>query len=132
MPAWVVSKIGDALNSHGKPVRGSKVLILGIAYKKNVDDSRESPAAEILAMLHARGARLAYSDPFIPVFPRKREHAFDLVGEPLDEATLKAADCVVLVTDHDAFDYELIAQHANLLVDCRGRYAGQRANVVHA
>jgi UDP-N-acetyl-D-glucosamine dehydrogenase len=132
MPAWVVSKIGDALNAHGKPIRGSKILLLGLAYKKNVDDPRESPSAQIMELLRDKGAVIAYSDPLVPVFPRMREHKFDLSSETLDEKTLESADCVVLVTDHDAFDYELIARHAALLVDCRGRYRDACANVVRA
>ena len=132
MPAWVVSKIGDALNERGKPIRGSKILLLGLAYKKNVDDSRESPSAEIMELLRHKGAEIAYSDPHVPVFPRMREHAFELRSKTLDAETLWSADCVVLVTDHDAFDYEHIARHAALLVDCRGRYPDGAANVVRA
>jgi UDP-N-acetyl-D-glucosamine dehydrogenase len=132
MPAWVVSKIGDALNERAKAIRGSKILLLGLAYKKNVDDSRESPAAEIMELLRAKGAVLAYHDPHVPVFPRMREHKFDLSSVALDENALARADCVVLVTDHDAFDYELIARHAALLVDCRGRFQERRANLVRA
>jgi UDP-N-acetyl-D-glucosamine dehydrogenase len=132
MPAWVVSKIGDALNARGQPIRGSKILLLGLAYKKNVDDSRESPCAEIMELLARKGAVMAYCDPHVPSFPRMREHSFELSSETLDDKTLESADCVVLVTDHDAFDYELIAKHAPLLVDCRGRYREERANVVRA
>jgi UDP-N-acetyl-D-glucosamine dehydrogenase len=132
MPAWVVSKIGDALNEHGKAIRGSRILLLGLAYKKNVDDSRESPAAEIMELLRGKGAVLSYHDPHVPAFPRMREHKFDLSSVALDENTLASADCVVLVTDHDAFDYELIARHAPLLVDCRGRFQERRANLVRA
>jgi UDP-N-acetyl-D-glucosamine dehydrogenase len=97
-----------------------------------VDDSRESPAAEIMELLRAKGAVLAYHDPHVPVFPRMREHKFDLSSVALDENALARADCVVLVTDHDAFDYELIARHAPLLVDCRGRFQERRANLVRA
>jgi UDP-N-acetyl-D-glucosamine dehydrogenase len=132
MPAWVVSKIGDALNEHGKAIRGSRILLLGLAYKKNVDDSRESPAAEIMELLRGKGAVLSYHDPHVPAFPRMREHRFDLSSVALDENTLASADCVVLVTDHDAFDYELIARRAPLLVDCRGRFQERRANLVRA
>jgi UDP-N-acetyl-D-glucosamine dehydrogenase len=132
MPAWVASKIGDALNVRGKPIRGSRILLLGLAYKKNVDDSRESPAAEIMEILRGKGAVISYHDPHVPAFPSMREHKFDLRSEPLDERTLARADCVVLVTDHDAFDYELVARNAALLVDCRGRYPDGRANLVRA
>jgi UDP-N-acetyl-D-glucosamine dehydrogenase len=131
MPAWVVEKIAAALTARDKAIKGSKILILGIAYKKNVDDTRESPAAEIMELLQAQGAQLSYSDPHVPRFPKMREHRFDLSSVPLNQQTLASQDCVVLVTDHDAFDYASIAAHAPLLVDTRGRYPGG-ANVVKA
>jgi UDP-N-acetyl-D-glucosamine dehydrogenase len=131
MPAWVVEKIAAALKARDKAIKGSKILILGIAYKKNVDDTRESPAAEIMELLQAQGAQLSYSDRHVPRFPRMREHRFDLSSVPLNQQTLTSQDCVVLVTDHDAFDYASIAAHAPLLVDTRGRYPGG-ANVVKA
>jgi len=132
MPEWVVGKIGDALNARGKALKGSRVLVLGIAYKKNIDDMRESPAAEIMEILAAKGAQLAYSDPHVPVFPRMREHRFALQSVPLGEASLRAADCVLIATDHDAFDYAAIAKHAALVVDTRGRYREPLPNVVQA
>ena len=132
MPEWVVGKAADALNARGKALKGSRVLVLGIAYKKNIDDMRESPAAEIMEILAAKGAELAYSDPHVPVFPRMREHRFELKSVPLDEASLRAADCVLIATDHDAFDYAAIARHAALVVDTRGRYREPLPNVVRA
>jgi UDP-N-acetyl-D-glucosamine dehydrogenase len=120
------------LNEKGKAIKGSRILILGIAYKKNVDDVRESPAAEIMELLRERGARLDYSDPHVPAFPKMREHSFELSSVPVDAKALAAYDCVVLVTDHDAFDYEAIAQHARLLVDTRGRYPKPAPNIVKA
>jgi len=132
MPAWVVGKIAGALNSRGKPIKGSRILILGIAYKKNVDDMRESPAAEIMELLHQQGAELSYSDPHVPRFPKMREHRFEMEGVELTPQVLKAQDCVVLVTDHDRFDYDAIAAHAWLLVDTRGRYPVGGANIVKA
>ena len=132
MPAWVVGKIAGALNSRGKPIKGSRILILGIAYKKNVDDMRESPAAEIMELLHQQGAELSYSDPHVPRFPKMREHRFEMEGVELTPQVLKAQDCVVLVTDHDCFDYGAIAAHARLLVDTRGRYPVGGANIVKA
>ena len=132
MPEWVVGKAADALNARGKALKGSRVLVLGIAYKKNIDDMRESPAAEIMEILAAKGAELAYSDPHVPVFPRMREHRFELKSVPLDEASLRAADCVLIATDHDAFDYAAIARHAALVIDTRGRYREPLPNVVRA
>ena len=132
MPEWVVNKIAAALNESGKAIKGSRVLVLGIAYKKNVDDVRESPAAEIMELLRERGALLSYSDPHVPAFPQMREHQFDLKSTPLGAESLSSQDCVVLVTDHDAFDYESIAAHSKLLVDTRGRYAKPQSHIVKA
>lgn len=132
MPAWVFAKVADALNDHGKAVNGSRVLVLGIAYKKNVDDMRESPAVHLMEMLRAKGAEVAYADPHVPVFPKLREHQFDLKSEPINAETLAAFDCVLLATDHDAFDYNEIVSHSRLIVDSRGRYREQHTNVVRA
>ncbi|HXV12378.1 MAG TPA: nucleotide sugar dehydrogenase [Burkholderiales bacterium] len=132
MPEWVVGKMTDALNRRGKPVRGSKVLVLGIAYKKNVDDMRESPAVVIMELLRAKGADIAYSDPHVPVFPRMREHRFDLKSVALDAGALAGFDCIVLATNHDAFDYAHIRRHAKLIVDTRGVYLEPAENVVKA
>lgn len=132
MPEWVVTKIAHALNEKGRAIKDSRILVLGIAYKKNVDDVRESPAAEIMEILRERGAELNYSDPHVPAFPKMREHRFDLKSVPLDAKTLAGHDCVVLVTDHDAFDYDLIEKHAKLLVDTRGRYQKSAPNIVKA
>ena len=132
MPDWVVGKLADALNQRGKPVRGSRILMLGIAYKKNVDDMRESPAVALMEILRAKGAEISYSDPHVPVFPRMREHNFDLKSVPLSAESLAKYDCVVLATNHDAFDYELIKRHAKLIVDTRGVYLASEHNVVKA
>ncbi|MGE5625964.1 MAG: nucleotide sugar dehydrogenase [Bacillota bacterium] len=132
MPEWVVDKAAAALNAHGKALKGSRVLVLGIAYKKNVDDTRESPAVEIMELLRERGAEVAYSDPFVPRFPRMREHRFDLASTTLTEKSLADFDLVLLATDHDAFDYALIGAHAKLVVDTRGRYRQTAGNLVKA
>lgn len=121
MPHWVVGKITDALNERSQAIKGSRILVLGLAYKKNIDDTRESPAVEIMDLLQAKGAHIDYSDPHVPVFPRKRDYHFDLTSVALSAETLCRYDCVVLATDHDAFDYALLQQHARLLVDTRGR-----------
>ncbi|MFI4921712.1 MAG: nucleotide sugar dehydrogenase, partial [Gammaproteobacteria bacterium] len=132
MPEWVVDKTVAALNERGKALKGSRVLVLGIAYKKNVDDTRESPAVEIMHLLEQRGAKVAYSDPFVPKFPKMREYRFDLENTAIDAKTLAGFDCVLLATDHDAFDYAMILQHAALVIDTRGRYRGPHSKVVKA
>lgn len=122
MPSWVITKITDALNDQGKSVKGARVLILGIAYKKNVDDMRESPAVELMSLLQEKGAIIQYSDPFVPTFPKMRKYQFDLDSVDLTPETLAQADCVVVATDHDELDYELIQQSSKCVVDTRGRY----------
>ena len=121
MPQWVVGKIADALNERGKAIKGSKILVLGLAYKKNIDDTRESPAVEIMELLRDKGAHIDYSDPHVPVFPRKRDYHFDLHSVTLTGDSIASYDCVVLATDHDSFDYALLQQHAQVTVDTRGR-----------
>ena len=122
MPDYVISKITMALNHKRKAINGSRILVLGIAYKKNVDDMRESPALVLMEKLRERGARIAYSDPLIPVIPELRRHKFDLSSTKLTPDRLASYDCVVLATDHDDFDYDMIATHAQLIIDTRGRY----------
>ena len=129
----MVAKTADALNDRGKPLRGSRVLVLGIAYKKNIDDPRESPALELMARIHAKGAAVSYSDPHIPAAPPMRQYDFagqGLRSVELTPDTLAAADAVVLATDHDRFDYEAIVELARLVIDSRGRYRTARPNVV--
>jgi UDP-N-acetyl-D-glucosamine dehydrogenase len=132
MPHWVVGKVADALNDQCKSVKGSKILILGIAYKKNIDDMRESPAVELMELLQAKGAVIAYSDPYVPIFPKMREHHFELASVAITADTLAEYDCVLIATNHDMFDYPLIQQHAHLIVDTRGVYLNHFLNVVKA
>src|SRR5690554_1864460 len=131
MPHWVVQKVADALNDHGKAIKGSRILVMGLAYKKNIDDTRESPAVEIMSLLEEKGADIAYSDPHVPVFPRKRDYHFDLTSVPLTADTISDYDCIVIATDHDAFDYDALACNARLVMDTRGRMKAGR-NVVLA
>jgi UDP-N-acetyl-D-glucosamine dehydrogenase len=131
MPAYVVQKTADALNEATKPLKGSRVLVLGIAYKKNVDDMRESPSVELMELLREKGAEVAYSDPFFPAFPPMRRHAFSLTSVAVTAETLASFDAVILATDHDNFDYPLIETHSPLLVDTRGRFA-PGAHIVRA
>lgn len=130
MPQYVVNKTVLALNERRLAIKDSHILVLGIAYKKNVDDMRESPSVVIMELLRDLGANVAYSDPHVPVFPKMREHHFDLSSEPLTAENLARFDGVILATDHDKFDYALIRQHAQLIVDTRGKLHG--AHVVKA
>ena len=132
MPEYVVNKTALALNDRQRSIKGSKVLVLGIAYKKNVDDMRESPSVEVMELLRGLGAEISYSDPHVPVFPKMREHKFDLKSVPLTAESIASYDCVVLTTDHDKFDYDLLKQHAKLIVDTRGKYSGKHDNIVKA
>ena len=132
MPSYVVTKVEGGLNEQGLAFSKSRVLVLGIAYKPNVDDVRESPAVEIMELLTERGAEVAYSDPHVPVFPKMRQHRFDLTSEAMSADNLASFDAVILTTDHDAFDYELIAAHASLIVDTRGRFREPDVKIVKA
>jgi UDP-N-acetyl-D-glucosamine dehydrogenase len=132
MPHWVIGKVTDALNRRGKSVMGSRVLVLGIAYKKDVEDMRESPSVELMEILREKGAVVDYTDPHVPVFPRMREHYFDLRSVELTPASIASYDVVLLATAHSAFDYELIRQYAPLIVDTRGVYLSPLPNVVKA
>lgn len=132
MPQYVVNKVAEGLNEHGKPIQGSKILVLGIAYKKNVDDMRESPSVEIMELLRDKGAQVAYSDPHVPSFPKMREHHFDLTSVGITAESLAQYDAVVLATDHEKFDYELLIEKAPMLIDSRGKYRTPAANLIKA
>jgi UDP-N-acetyl-D-glucosamine dehydrogenase len=119
MPVYVIHRVMTALNDQSKALRGAKVLVVGIAYKPNVDDTRESPAAEIIELLGEHGAEVAYHDPHVPTFPTMRKHNIDLVSATLDAPTIQAHDCVLIVTDHESVDYGLLGEHARLIVDTR-------------
>jgi UDP-N-acetyl-D-glucosamine dehydrogenase len=123
MPAYVLTRLTDALNRREKALNGAKVLVLGAAYKKDTDDSRESPALEILELLLAKGADAQYSDPHLPSLPKGRRHNLGLRSVPLDAATVGRYDALVLVTDHSAFDYATVFGHARLIVDTRNAFA---------
>jgi len=132
MPEYVLSKLMDGLNESGKALKGSRILVLGIAYKKNVDDMRESPSVEIMELIEAKGGLVSYSDPHVPVFPKMREHSFELTSEPMTAENIGGFDAIVLATDHDKFDYELIKQQARLIIDSRGKYRASEQNVIKA
>jgi len=132
MPIWVISKAVDALNNRGKVLKGSKVLILGLAYKKNVNDTRESPAIELLKILHEKGAIINYSDPHVPVFPKKRDYHFDLSSVDITKEKIGEFDLIILATNHDIFDYNMIKKFAQLIVDTRGVYREEASNIIKA
>jgi len=119
VPYYVVSKIQDGLNGRGKSLKGAKILILGVAYKKNVDDARESPALAIMDLLQKKGATLLYHDPFIPVLPSFRKFSFKLKSTPLTRSMLHRIDAAVIVTDHSQIDYEWVVSNTPLTIDTR-------------
>ena len=123
MPYFVVQRVMEALNDHGKPLKGAKILVLGAAYKKNVDDDRESPSYKLMELLSAKGATVSYNDPHIPALRPGRKYNFGLTSTPLTEANLTQADCVLIATDHDAYNPAFILQHARLIVDPRNLFA---------
>lgn len=132
MPDYVVSKVCNSLNDRKKPVKGSKILVLGAAYKKNVDDMRESPSVILIEKLQNLGASVSYSDPHVKFLPRMRAHNLNMKSVELTGRVLSEQDCVIVATDHDAFDYSFIARHASLVVDTRGRYSAEQKNVIRA
>lgn len=132
MPEYVVQKAVKALNDHGKAVKGSRVLVLGLAYKPDIDDVRESPSFELIEKLEKLGAEVEYNDPHVPSTHSMR-HWGDLGKKsvPLTAETLAAYDCVLVATNHSAYDWKLIAQHAKLIVDTRNAI-GPAAGAVRA
>ncbi len=119
MPHYVVQKTVDTLNQKGLSIKGAKVLILGIAYKKNVDDMRESPSFKLLELFKEKGAVVDYNDPHIPKIPKLRHYSFDMNSVPLTGENLSRYDAVVVATDHSDYDYQLIRSHAKLVIDTR-------------
>jgi UDP-N-acetyl-D-glucosamine dehydrogenase len=129
MPEYWVAQVVDGLNEQGKAVRSSEVLVLGVAYKKDIDDVRESPALDLIRLLRQRGAVVRYHDPYVATL---KDDDIDLRSTPLSADALAAADCVVIVTDHSSVDYPLVARHARLVVDTRnalGRLRGRPGGV---
>jgi len=122
MPKYVVDKIVNTLNTFCKPVKKSKILILGIAYKKNVDDTRESPSLEIIKILLKMGAFVKYNDPYFSDISKSKRIFLDIDYVSLTKESLSSFDCVVLVTDHDNFDYKFIEENSKLIVDTRGKF----------
>jgi len=131
MPHYVVSLVSEALNGVRKPLNGSKVLVAGVAYKKDVDDIRESPALDLLHLLHERGAELSYTDPFVPELPGSLwANGIDLTNVDASKAAAEEYDCLVVVTDHSAFDYDQLQRVAKVVVDTRNAIPSPGPNVV--
>ncbi|WP_422931545.1 nucleotide sugar dehydrogenase [Singulisphaera sp. PoT] len=120
MPHHVVDRVVAALNERALPLKGSRILVLGAAYKPNVDDCRESPSFELMELLEERGAVISYNDPHIPSLPPMRHHSVRLDSTPLTAEVLSSQDCVLIATDHAAYDWGFVVEHASLVVDTRG------------
>jgi UDP-N-acetyl-D-glucosamine dehydrogenase len=130
MPHFVVDKVADALNARRKPINGSSILVAGVAYKRDIDDMRESPALDVLGLLHAKGAHVAYADPYVPeVHGRDWSGRFDLKAVDLTRGAIGQYDCVVIVTDHKAFDYDALLAEADVIVDTRNAIKQPHRNV---
>ena len=128
MPDYVVSRLQDALNGAGRALSGAKVLVLGAAYKKDVDDHRESPSIAIIEKLMAKGAAVNYNDPHIPRFAKQREHDIRLESAPLTAELLTSQDAVVIATDHTAYDYDWIVEHSRIVIDSRNATKNVKRN----
>jgi UDP-N-acetyl-D-glucosamine dehydrogenase len=130
MPYHVLESVGRALNQHKKALNGSKVLVLGVAYKKDIDDLRESPALTIIELLQKEGAKVSYNDPYFPEVGRGRKYDLQMKCAPLHD--LGQYDCVLIVTDHSDYDYEQIVRESNLVVDTRNATRGIKSSkIVH-
>jgi len=119
MPKYVVWRVMEALNAHGKAIKGSRILILGLAYKKDVDDIRESPSIALIEQLTEQGAKVDYNDPYVARTHKQREHNLRMTSKPLSARMLGRYDCVLIATDHTVYDYKWIVQHAKLVLDTR-------------
>lgn len=124
MPEFVVGKLMDALNDRRKAVRGSRILLLGLAYKKDIDDDRESPSFELIKLLREKGAKVDYNDPFCPKTKKIRKHNLEMTSKKLTAAMLKRYDAVLISTDHSAYDYQFIVDNAQLVIDTRNATSG--------
>jgi len=133
MPYYVVNRALEAMNARGVPVKGARALVLGIAYKRDIDDQRESPSLKIISLLQQKGFKVAYNDPYVPHSRGHREYpGLDLKSVPLTLKRLKGSDVVIIATDHAAYDYDWIVKHARLVVDSRNAVRRKRSSVVKA
>ncbi|RJX16613.1 MAG: nucleotide sugar dehydrogenase [Desulforudis sp.] len=125
MPYFVVQRVMDALNEQGRSLKGARILLLGVAYKKDVDDDRESPSYKLMELLQGKGAEISYNDPHIPRLRPGRKYEYSLRSTELTAENLAAADCVLVATNHSAYDYDFILQHARLIVDTRNVFSNK-------
>jgi UDP-N-acetyl-D-glucosamine dehydrogenase len=134
MPYYVIDKVVHALNERGKSIKSSRVLVMGLAYKKDIDDTRESPSLKLIELLMQNGAIVDYNDPYIPQTRKMRKYDFNKNSVTLTQETLKQYDCVVIATDHTSYDYELIVNNSALVVDTRNatRKITNNGNIVRA
>lgn len=131
MPEHVIDRVAAALNDHRKPIKGSKILVLGMAYKKDVDDVRESPSVTLIELLQQRGAKVDYHDPYVPSGKPMREHNIThMRSVPLTPASLKKYDCVLIATDHSCIDYNMVVRNARLVVDTRNALGRRRSKKI--
>lgn len=128
MPQYVMDRLAAALNERGRPLKGAKILVLGVAYKRDVDDMRESPAIELIERLLEKEATVSYNDPYIPKFPRLRAHKLDLSSVPLSEEILAHQDAALIITDHSAYDYDFIVRNSKVVVDTRNATKAVKEN----
>ena len=122
MPAWVIRRLVAALNKQGKPIQNSKILLLGLAYKVDIDDIRQSPSINLIDLLLKSGAKVDYSDPFVPQFYNYHKKIYDMKSLELSPENIKQYDALILATCHTAFDYEMIREHAQMIIDTRGKF----------
>ena len=133
MPYYVVDKTISALNQKGRAVKGAKILVLGLAYKKDIDDHRESPALKIISLLQQKGLKVSYNDPYAPVTAAYRDYpGLKLESVKLTEKKLKTFDAVIIATDHSVYDFDWIVRHSSLVVDTRNAVKAKRKNVIRA
>jgi UDP-N-acetyl-D-glucosamine dehydrogenase len=135
MPYYVIQKTVDALNNNGKSLRGSRILILGLAYKRDVDDPRESPSFKLIELLEERGVIVDYNDPYIPKAPKMRRYKVEKDSVPLTKENLMRYDCVIIATDHSVYDPEFIVENSQFVVDTRNlikNYKMHNAKVIKA
>jgi UDP-N-acetyl-D-glucosamine dehydrogenase len=126
MPQYVITRLAEFLNEQRKPINGSRIALLGMAYKKDVDDPRESPSFELLKLLLQRGAVMSYNDPHVPALPKMRHYPDlpALTSEELTPSYLSGQDCVLIATDHSAYDYDFIVEHSSFVLDTRNATKG--------
>ena len=127
-PYYVVQQIMEVLNLHSKALKSSNILILGVAYKKNVDDMRESPSLKLIEIIREKGANIDYNDPYVTKMPATRKYKYEMNSVELTKENLEKYDLIILSTDHDIYDYEFICKYAKLIIDTRNAFTKRGIN----